>query len=104
MGLVDLPIERTVAVHPHAVGPARTRWAKRLDRMADTQAGAEIARRVREAIAAGLVYDKRPDRFGGRPCLVGQRFVMTPDGQHGWVVALDKLPDVVVVTTLNRLP
>lgn len=98
-----------VVVMPHALLQARDRLYSEFCGIEDGPAKAMIEEQVRVAIEAGHVFDVKPKPFRmfgqtRRDAMLSwQRFVMSRDGQRGWVIALDALPDVVVVTTLSRI-
>jgi hypothetical protein len=107
------PIDGNVHVMPHAVEQARARF-KSYDGKDDATVAASIAADVRDAMSRGLVYDERPRGFyvierhrhgGGGLMPLGQRFVMHPSQDKGWVIsfAARVAGDVEVVTTLRRI-
>lgn len=106
-------VDGVVSVEPHAVAQARARFACYAGKDDETVA-AEIAADVRKAIDRGQWYDRRPRGFyvtsrsrhgGGGLMPLGQRFVMHPAGDRGWVVSLAtaRSGDVAVITTLRKI-
>ncbi len=100
------PIEGTVTILHHAVERARERDPICMG-MSNGHCRASIEARLREAVRRGQVFDEKPKGFrvaGERMIAPWQRFVRDLTGDWGWIVALDQLPDVVVVTSVVRLP
>lgn len=109
-----MTVEGAVHVEPHAIEQARARFPDDYADKSDVAAARAIAAEVRHAMVTGRVYDKRPRGFfvtgatkhgtGGGRMKAGQRFVMHPAGEKGWVVSLAPTAgDIDVVTTLRRL-
>lgn len=92
-----------IAVLPHAIDRARIR---RVATGSDHAVREEITRRVVAAFLRGEIYDARPRTFR----MPGERLRRIPPGQRivvfddsAFVVDIGRPPQVVVVTTYNKL-
>lgn len=107
--VLGFTLDRHVVVQPHAVQQARKRWsnADELAQLTDHEVAKVIAEEVRAAVARGFVYDRKPKAFRfygdrGTGITPWQRFVVGIEQEKGFVIALDSLPDVTVVTVVMR--
>lgn len=103
-------IEGDIVVIPHVLMRARERdkSLSRKTRASDERLSANVEARVRAAIRNGRVYDQKPKPFRriGETRLFKipswQRVVVDEGGELAWMIALDKPPDVIVLTVLDQ--
>ncbi len=106
----SFPIEGEIIVIPHVLDRARERHPDlgKRTRSDDERLLAFIERSVRHAIEQGRVYSQKPKPFRrlgetkNFELPSWQRVVIDQNNDVAWVVALDKPPDVIVLTVLDK--